>query len=44
MLLGIPEDDQEAIRDHSNATMRTEAGKPMAIASEGFDSGEIFTQ
>jgi cytochrome P450 len=44
MLLGIPEDDQEAIRDHSNATMRTEAGKPMAIASEGFDSGEIFAQ
>jgi cytochrome P450 len=42
MLLGIPEDDQEAIRDHSNATMRTEAGKPMAVASEGFDSGEIF--
>jgi cytochrome P450 len=44
MLLGIPEDDQEAIRDHSNATMRTEAGKPMAIASEGFDSGEMFAQ
>jgi cytochrome P450 len=42
MLLGIPEDDQEAIRDHSNATMRTEAGTPMAVASEGFDSGEIF--
>jgi cytochrome P450 len=42
MLLGIPEDDQEAIRDHSNATMRTRAGKPMAVASEGFDSGEIF--
>jgi cytochrome P450 len=44
MLLGIPEDDQEAIRDHSNATMRTEEGKPMAVASEGFDSGEIFAQ
>jgi cytochrome P450 len=44
MLLGIPEDDQEAIRDHSNATMRTEAGKPMAVASDGFDSGEIFAQ
>jgi cytochrome P450 len=42
MLLGIPEDDQEAIRDHSNATMRTEAGKPMVVASEGFDAGEIF--
>jgi cytochrome P450 len=42
MLLGIPEQDQEAIRDHSNETMRTEAGKPMAVASEGFDSGELF--
>ena len=29
MLLGIPEDDQEFIRDHTNAQMRTEAGKPM---------------
>ena len=28
-LLGIPEDDQEMIRDHANAQMRTEAGKPM---------------
>jgi cytochrome P450 len=44
MLLGIPEEDQEAIRDHSNETMRTEAGKPMAVATEGFDSGEIFAQ
>ncbi|MGA7050185.1 MAG: cytochrome P450 [Mycobacterium sp.] len=29
MLLGIPEDDQEYIRDHANAQLRTEAGKPM---------------
>jgi len=35
MLLGIPEDDQEAIRDRSNANMRTEAGKPMKITSKG---------
>src|SRR6476620_11508937 len=28
-LLGIPEDDQEMIRDHANAQLRTEAGKPM---------------
>ena len=34
MLLGIPEEDQEAIRDRSNATMRTEAGKPMKITSK----------
>ena len=44
MLLGIPETDQEAIRDRSNATMRTEAGKPMTIASEGLDTGEVFAQ
>ena len=31
-LLGIPEGDQEMIRDHANAQMRTEAGKPMAAA------------
>jgi cytochrome P450 len=40
MLLGIPEDDQEAIRDRSNAMMRTEEGQPMTLASEGFDTGE----
>ncbi|GBE67585.1 cytochrome P450 [Mycobacterium sp. MFM001] len=44
MLLGIPETDQEAIRDRSNATMRTEEGKPMEIAQQGFDTGEAFAQ
>ncbi len=44
MLLGIPEEDQVAIRDRSNATMRTEAGQPMTLASDGFDTGEIFAQ
>ncbi|ORW06634.1 cytochrome P450 [Mycobacterium kyorinense] len=44
MLLGIPETDQEAIRDRSNATMRTEEGKPMDIAQHGFDTGEAFAQ
>jgi cytochrome P450 len=42
MLLGIPEEDQEAIRDRSNETMRTEAGKPMKITQDGIDTGEIF--
>jgi len=41
MLLGIPEDDQEFIRDHTNAQMRTEAGKPMN-ADGGLVTGEIF--
>ncbi|MGV0794282.1 cytochrome P450 [Mycolicibacterium sp. XJ1819] len=39
-LLGIPEDDQEMIRDHTNAQMRTEAGKPMK--TDSFVSGELF--
>ncbi|ULP46922.1 cytochrome P450 [Mycolicibacter virginiensis] len=42
MLVGIPEADQEIIRDRSNDNMRTEAGKPMTVASEGFDDGSIF--
>ena len=29
MLLGIPEQDQEAARDYANAQVRTRAGKPM---------------
>ncbi|PXW27918.1 UNVERIFIED_CONTAM: cytochrome P450 [Williamsia faeni] len=42
MLIGIPESDQVAIREHANAQMRTEAGKPMKAAEEGIDTGEIF--
>jgi cytochrome P450 len=41
MLLGIPEDDQEFIRDQTNAQMRTEAGKPMNH-ERGLVTGEIF--
>lgn len=42
-LLGIPEDDQEMIRDHANAQLRTEAGKPMQQAEDGaMVLGEIF--
>ena len=33
MLLGIPDDDQEAIRDRANANLRTEAGRPMRITA-----------
>ena len=40
-LLGIPEDDQVMVREHTNATMRTEAGKPME-ADSGFVTGELF--
>jgi cytochrome P450 len=41
LLLGIPEDDQEFIRDQTNAQMRTEAGKPMNH-EHGLATGEIF--
>jgi cytochrome P450 len=41
-LLGIPEGDQEKIRDHANAQLRTEAGQPMAAAQDGLVTGEIF--
>jgi cytochrome P450 len=44
MLLGIPESDQEAIRDHGNAQMKTEAGEPMKMASDGLDAGQIFAE
>lgn len=42
MLLGIPESDQEAIRDFANEQMRTEEGKPMRAAEEGMATGDIF--
>jgi cytochrome P450 len=42
-LIGIPEGDQEKIRDHVTSQMVTEAGKPMKAAEEGLVSGDIFT-
>lgn len=45
MLLGIPEQDQEAVRDHVDAGLRTEAGKPMKTTTqETFLSGAIFAE
>jgi cytochrome P450 len=42
-LLGIPEDDQEMIRNHANAQLRTEAGQPMKPAEGGaMVLGEMF--
>lgn len=35
MLLGIPDDDLEAVRDRSNTNMQTEAGKPMRLSARG---------
>jgi cytochrome P450 len=42
LLLGIPESGQEAIRDHADANLRTEAGKPMEISADGMLNGELF--
>jgi cytochrome P450 len=44
MLLGIPEGDQEAIRDHADANLRTEAGKPMQVSTERMLGGEVFAR
>jgi cytochrome P450 len=42
-LLGVPEGDQEMIRDHANAQLRTEAGKPMKHEDGGaMVLGETF--
>ncbi len=39
MLLGIPEADHEAVRKRVDATMRTEAGKPMTHDSANYGEG-----
>ncbi len=42
MLIGIPEADQDAIRDRNDATLRTEAGKAMEVSEENFVTGAMF--
>jgi cytochrome P450 len=42
MLLGIPEEDQEAIRQSGDDRLRTEAGKPMSFSVEANVSGNAF--
>ena len=42
MLLGIPEQDQESVRDHGDAGIRTEAGQPLQHSGDAFASGAIF--
>ncbi len=44
MLLGVPEEYQEAARDLTNDQMRTEAGKPMKAAADGMNTGEFFAE
>ena len=43
MLLGIPEQDQEAVRDRVDANLRTEAGQPMEV-SENFVPTDMFAE
>jgi cytochrome P450 len=44
MLLGIPEADQEAVRDRADANLRTEAGQPMQVESELVLGSEMFAE
>ena len=44
MLLGIPEADQETIRDQSDAALRTEPGQPMQYSQKKFATGEAFAE
>ena len=41
MLLGIPEEAQESVRDRTDANLRTEPGQPQDM-SRGFDPGAAF--
>jgi cytochrome P450 len=43
MLLGIPESDQEAVRDHVDANLRTNEGEPMKV-TPNFVTGAMFTE
>jgi cytochrome P450 len=44
MLLGIPEADQEAVRDHGDKSLRTQEGKPMEFRQDGFLDASIFEE
>jgi cytochrome P450 len=41
MLLGIPDEEQEAVRDHVEETMSSEPGKPQTY-EDGFESAEFY--
>ncbi|OBG65625.1 MULTISPECIES: cytochrome P450 [unclassified Mycobacterium] len=43
MLVGIPEQDQERVRDRSNASLLTEAGQPMTLA-KGINPDEAYDE
>ncbi len=41
-LIGIPESDQQQIRDRVDANLRTEAGKPMEVSEDASFGSEMF--
>jgi cytochrome P450 len=43
MLLGIPEEDQQAIREKTDASLRTEAGKPLEVSQASY-KGQGFEE
>jgi cytochrome P450 len=44
MLLGIPEQDQVAVRDRTDDNLRTVPGQPMQVKQENVASGDMFTE
>ena len=44
MLLGIPEQDQVAVRNKTDANLRTIPGEPMAVKQENVASGAMFEE
>jgi cytochrome P450 len=44
MLLGIPEEDQEAVRQAGDDRIRTEAGKPMTVDAEAGFAGADYNE
>jgi cytochrome P450 len=44
MLLGIPESAQPAIRDKSDAFLRTTSGKPMKVKQESIANGQMYAE
>src|SRR2546421_6286693 len=44
MLLGIPEQDQIAVRNKTDANLRTERGKPMDVKEEEVANGDMFAE
>ena len=44
MLLGIPEQDQVAVRNRTDANLRTVPGQPMAVSEENVARGDHFAE